>query len=85
VVDWLGRIVIINSTFSRLQKIPVILDNRIFSKLFNIASVSNLTKEDVMKYEKDLMAEWDEYAYQKTRNEQEKAISEREKALTIGS
>ncbi|MEO6814988.1 MAG: PD-(D/E)XK nuclease family transposase, partial [Ginsengibacter sp.] len=35
---------------SRLQKIPVILNNRIFTKLFNIAAISNLTKEDYMKY-----------------------------------
>jgi len=51
---------------SRLKKIPVILNTRIFSKLFNIAAVSNLTKEDYMKYEKDLMASWDEYAIKKT-------------------
>ena len=51
---------------SRLKKIPAILNTRIFSKLFNIAAVSNLTKEDYMKYEKDLMAYWDEYAIKKT-------------------
>jgi predicted transposase/invertase (TIGR01784 family) len=51
---------------SRLKKIPVILNTRIFSKLFNVAAVSNLTKEDYMKYEKDLMASWDEYAIKKT-------------------
>ena len=51
---------------SRLKKIPLILNTRIFSKLFNIAAVSNLTKEDYMKYEKDLMASWDEYAIKKT-------------------
>lgn len=51
---------------SRLKKVPVILNTRIFSKLFNIAAVSNLTKEDYMKYEKDLMASWDEYAIKKT-------------------
>ena len=51
---------------SRLQKIPVILDTRIFSKLFQIAKVSNLNKEEYMKYEKDLMASWDEYAIKKT-------------------
>lgn len=51
---------------SRLKKIPLILNTRIFSKLFNIAEVSNLTKEEYMKYEKDLMASWDEYAIKKT-------------------
>jgi flagellar biosynthesis/type III secretory pathway protein FliH len=51
---------------SRLKKIPVILNTKIFSKLFNIAAISNLTKENYMKYEKDLMAYWDEYAIKKT-------------------
>lgn len=51
---------------SQLKKIPVILNTRIFSKLFEIAAVSNLTKEEYMKYEKDLMAAWDEYAIRKT-------------------
>lgn len=50
---------------SRLRKIPVILNTRIFAKLLKIATVSNLTKEDFMKYEKDLMAAWDEYAIKK--------------------
>jgi predicted transposase/invertase (TIGR01784 family) len=51
---------------SRLQKIPVILNTRIFLKLFAIAAVSNLTKEEYMKYEKNLMASWDAYAIKKT-------------------
>ncbi len=51
---------------SQLQKIPVILNSRIFSRLFEIAAVSNLTKEEYMKYEKDLMASWDEYAIKQT-------------------
>ncbi len=51
---------------SRLRKIPVILDSRIFGQLFKIAAVSNLTKEEYMKYEKDLMASWDEYAIKQT-------------------
>lgn len=51
---------------SRLKKIPVILNTRIFTKLFNIAAVSNLTREEYMKYEKDLMESWDEYAIKKT-------------------
>lgn len=32
----------------------------------NIAAVSNLTKEEYMNYEKDLMASWDEYAIKRT-------------------
>ncbi len=51
---------------SGMQKIPAILNTRIFSKLFNIASVSNLTKEEYMSYEKDLKEIWDEYATRKT-------------------
>ena len=51
---------------SDFKKIPIILNTRIFSKLFNIAAISNLTKEEYMKYEKDLMASWDEYAIKKT-------------------
>lgn len=34
-----------------------------------------------MKYEKDLMAEWDEYAQQKYKSEQEKALADEKKAL----
>lgn len=51
---------------SRLKKIPAILHTRVFTKLFNIAAVSNLKREEYMKYEKDLMASWDEYAIKKT-------------------
>ena len=51
---------------SQLQKVPLILNTNIFSKLFNIAAVSNLTKSEYMKYEEDLMASWDEYAIRKS-------------------
>ena len=51
---------------SAMQKIPVILNTRIFSKLFQIAAVANLNKEEFMKYEKDQMASWDEYAIKRT-------------------
>jgi predicted transposase/invertase (TIGR01784 family) len=47
---------------SRLEKIPVYLSKRIFEKLFKIAEVSNLSKEEYMNYERSLMAKWDEYA-----------------------
>jgi predicted transposase/invertase (TIGR01784 family) len=67
---------------SRLQKIPLILNTRIFSKLFQIAKVSNLNKEEYMKYEKDLMASWDEYSIKKTiENERKTAVK---KALEEG-
>lgn len=58
--------VFVLKNMSRLEKIPAILNSRIFTKLFNIASVSNLSKKDFMKYEKDMMAIWDEYAIKKT-------------------
>lgn len=75
---------------SSLQKVPVILNSRIFSKLFQIAKVSNLNKEEYMKYEKDLMASWDEYAIKKTLETEhktaiKKALEEgREKGLEKG-
>jgi predicted transposase/invertase (TIGR01784 family) len=71
---------------SRLKKIPVILNTRVFSKLFNIAAISNLTKENYMKYEKDLMAYWDEYAIKKTiEHDREMAIKQaREQGLEQG-
>jgi predicted transposase/invertase (TIGR01784 family) len=62
---------------SRLQKIPLILNTRIFSKLFQIAKVSNLNKEEYMKYEKDLMASWDEYSIRKTIENERKTAVER--------
>jgi len=58
----LDRWLFVLKNMSNLEKIPVILNKRIFEKLFKIAEVSNLTKEDYMLYEKSLMAEWDEYA-----------------------
>jgi predicted transposase/invertase (TIGR01784 family) len=61
---------------SRLNKIPVILNTRIFSKLFHIAEVSNLTKEDYMSYQKDLKASWDEYAIKKTIEDERKEAKE---------
>lgn len=67
---------------SRLNKMPAILNTRIFSKLFQIALVSNLTKEDFMKYEKNLMAEWDEYAIKKTLEDEAKLA--REQAMEEG-
>lgn len=69
---------------SRLNKLPVILNSRIFAKLFQLATVSNLTKEEFMKYEKDLMASWDEYSLLKFAKEEgfEKGI---EKGIEKGA
>ena len=62
----LDKWLFILKNLSDIKKIPVILITRIFSKLFKIAQVSNLSKEEYMKYEKDLMASWDDYAIKKT-------------------
>ena len=62
---------------SLLQKIPAILNTRVVSKLFRIAKVSNLNKQEYMKYEKDLMASWDEYAIKKTiEHDRKKALEQ---------
>jgi predicted transposase YdaD len=45
------------------------LSKRIFEKLFKIAEVSNLSKEEYMNYERSLMAKWDEYARNETATE----------------
>jgi predicted transposase/invertase (TIGR01784 family) len=66
----LDRWLYLLKNLSRLKKIPVFLDKRIFQKLFNIAEVSKLTKEEYMRYEKSLMAKWDEYAILKTAREE---------------
>jgi predicted transposase/invertase (TIGR01784 family) len=74
----LDRWMYVLKNMSRLEKIPVILRKRIFEKLFHIAAVSNLTKEDYMNYEKDLMNYWDQYAILKAAEEKgiEKGVEE---------
>lgn len=67
---------------SQMKKIPAILNTKIFSKLFQIAAVSNLKKEEFMNYEKDLMASWDEYAIKKTIEHDRKAA--RDKGIEEG-
>ena len=58
---------------SKLKKIPVILNKRIFQKLFRISEVSNLKKEEYMLYERALMDKWDAYAVKKTAQDKLKA------------
>jgi hypothetical protein len=43
---------------SILDKIPVFLNYRIFKKLFTISEVAQLSKEEYMLYERDLIAKW---------------------------
>lgn len=58
---------------ARMEKIPVILHKKIFQKLFQIAEVANLKKEEYMLYEKALLDKWTEYAVKKTAAEKIKA------------
>ena len=57
----------------KIQKIPVILNKKIFQKLFQISEVANLKKEEYMQYEKSLMDKWDEYSVLKTAEERGEA------------
>jgi len=60
---------------NHLQKIPVYLKKGIFEKLFSIAEIANLSKEEYMNYhDRVLMAQWDEYAQMKWAKE--KALKE---------
>jgi predicted transposase/invertase (TIGR01784 family) len=61
---------------AKMEKIPVILHKRIFQKLFHIAEVANLKKEEYMLYEKALLDKWTEYAVKKTAAEKIKNAKE---------
>jgi predicted transposase/invertase (TIGR01784 family) len=74
----LDRWLYVLKNMAKLKKIPVFLTKRIFQKLFDIAEVSNLTKEQYMNYEKSRMAKWDEYAILQTAKEQGKAENQAE-------
>jgi predicted transposase/invertase (TIGR01784 family) len=50
----------------KMEKIPVFLHKKIFQKLFKIAEVANLKKEEYMLYEKDLLDKWTAYSVLKT-------------------
>ncbi|HEX5552010.1 MAG TPA: Rpn family recombination-promoting nuclease/putative transposase [Chitinophagaceae bacterium] len=58
----LDRWLYVLKNMSRLKKIPVILNKTILQKLFTIAAVANLSKEEYMRYQKNLMDYWDAYA-----------------------
>ena len=56
---------------NHLEKIPVYLNKGIFQKLFTIAEIANLSKEEYMNYhDRVLMAQWDEYAQREWLKEQ---------------
>lgn len=61
---------------AKMEKIPVILHKKIFQKLFQIAEVANLKKDEYMLYEKALLDKWTEYAVKKTAAEKLKAAKE---------
>ncbi|EHQ25436.1 Rpn family recombination-promoting nuclease/putative transposase [Mucilaginibacter paludis] len=44
---------------SQLEKIPAVLNKRIFQQVFKIAELSNLTKEEKAMYDSSLKAKWD--------------------------
>ncbi len=44
---------------SHLDKVPAVLNKRVFQKIFKIAAVSNLTKEEKAMYDSNLKAKWD--------------------------
>jgi len=44
---------------SHMDKVPAVLNKRIFQKIFKIAEVSNLTKEEKAMYDSNLKAKWD--------------------------
>ncbi len=54
---------------NKFDKIPVILHNEIFRKLFEISEVANLKKEEYMVYEKSVLDKWTEYSVLKTAEE----------------
>ncbi len=44
---------------SHLNKVPSVLNKRVFQKIFKIAEVSNLTKEEKAMYDSNLKSKWD--------------------------
>lgn len=46
---------------SKLGEIPTHLTKPIFQKMFKIAEVANLSKDDLSSYERSLKTQWDEY------------------------
>jgi predicted transposase/invertase (TIGR01784 family) len=83
----LDRWLFVLRNMSRLEKIPVYLNKRIFEKLFKIAEVSKLSKEEYMSYERSLMAKWDEYARDKSateKGEQRKSVEIVKNLLAAG-
>ncbi|MFT3949864.1 MAG: Rpn family recombination-promoting nuclease/putative transposase [Agriterribacter sp.] len=75
----LERWVYVLCNMAKMEKIPVILHKRIFQKLFHIAEVANLKKEEYMLYEKALLDKWTDYAVRTTAKEKIRVAEERAK------
>lgn len=76
----LDRWMYVLRNMSKMEKIPVILHKKIFQKLFDIAEVASLKKEEYMLYEKALLDKWTEYAVKKTAAEKMKTAEDEAKA-----
>jgi len=77
VLTGLDRWMFVLQNMGKMEKIPVFLQRRIFQKLFKIAEVANLKKEEYMLYERSLMEKWDAYAIKKfARENLKKALKE---------
>ena len=74
---------------SHLDKAPAVLNKRVFQKVFKIAEVSNLTKEEKAMYDTSLKAKWDyenSIAYAEEKAEErgiEKGIEKNSKEIAI--
>ena len=68
---------------SKMDEIPVCLQQPIFQKLFNIAEYINLTKEEQMSYDQDLKNKWDNYSALAYAKEEGIEEGERRKAISI--
>ncbi len=44
---------------SHFDKVPAVLNKRVFQKIFKIAELSNLTKEEKAMYDSNLKSRWD--------------------------
>ena len=70
---------------SHLDKVPAVLNKRVFQKVFKIAEVSNLTKEEKAMYDSSLKAKWDyenSIAYAEEKAE-ERGIEKNSKEIAI--
>jgi len=77
---------------SHLEKIPAILNKRVFQKVFQIAEISNLSKEEKEMYDSNLKARWDyensisfakEEAAKKARHEEAVEIARKFKEMGV--